>query len=74
MVACRDVSGNEPTNKELLYTEFRMGANWFENFLKDSVGYPSGPGDFPHCILLMAFSISPTENGDSNLAAFAGSV
>lgn len=50
-------------------TESKIGASWLANFLKNSLGNPSGPGDFPFCMDLIEFVSSSIENGFSRSAA-----
>lgn len=43
-------------------TESKIGASWVANFIRNSFGNPSGPGDFPFFMDLIVFISSPIKN------------
>lgn len=61
MTACRIVRGREPVVSDSSNTESRMWESWSANFLKNSLGNLSDPGDFPVCMDLIALISSLTE-------------
>ena len=61
MTAWRIVRGKEFVTKDSSNTDNKRGDNWSENFFKNSVGKPSGPGDLPLCMAPIADIISLTE-------------
>ena len=52
--ACRREGGRIPDIKDSLSIFSNKGAIFVENFLKNSMGRPPGPGLFPDCIELIA--------------------
>ena len=67
------VGGNEPRSRDSLKTELRRGASLLINFLKNSTGNPSGPGDLLFCMALIEDLISSTFKGTSSSLAVMGS-
>lgn len=58
IVACSSVGGRHFELKDSIYIYRKSGDKLSLNALKNSTGKPSGPGDFPLCIDLMAILIS----------------
>ena len=64
------VRGKELVTKDFFKSNNNKGDNWSENFLKNSVEKPFGPGDLPLCMALIADTISLTENSLSSSVQF----
>lgn len=72
MIAWRIETGSDKLTEDSLKTDNNKGDSGSENFLKNSFGKPSGPGDLPLCMSLIAKTISVTEISFSNSSARSG--